>query len=66
MTRAAHSMKSSSFSVGAARVGQLAFEIESKGHANSTDGCHALLVELEKQNATAAQRLRACMTPPPA
>ena len=27
MTRAAHSMKSSSFSVGAARVGQLAFEI---------------------------------------
>ena len=66
MTRAAHSMKSSSFSVGAARVGQLAFEIESKGHANSTDGCHALLVELEKQYATAAQRLRACMTPPPA
>ena len=66
MTRAAHSMKSSSFSVGAARVGELALEIESKGRANTTDGCHALLAELEKQYATAAKLLRACMTLPPA
>ena len=64
MTRSAHSMKSSSFSVGAKRVGELARDIEAKGRANSTDGCHALLAELEEQYAAADTQQRACMTPP--
>ena len=62
MTRSAHSMKSSSYSVGAKRVAELARDIEAKGRDNTTDGCHALLAELEKQYATADRLLRECMT----
>jgi signal transduction histidine kinase/CheY-like chemotaxis protein/HPt (histidine-containing phosphotransfer) domain-containing protein len=61
MTRAAHSMKSSSLTVGATRVGELAREIESLGRANTFDGCRALLVELERHSAEAEAWLKACM-----
>ena len=66
MTRAAHSMKSSSQTFGAMRVGELAREIEYLGRANTLDGCDALLAELEQQYAKAAKLLQACITAPAA
>ena len=64
MARAAHSLKSSSLSVGATDVGALAREIEAQGRAGSLDGCRALTAELEKQYAAAEKLLKACMTAP--
>ena len=66
MSRAAHSMKSSSQTFGAMRVGELAREIESIGRANTIIGCDVLLAELEQQYAKAAKLLQACMTAPAA
>jgi HPt (histidine-containing phosphotransfer) domain-containing protein len=62
MTHAAHSMKSSSLTLGAKRVGDLAAEMESNGRANRMDGCHALLADLEKYYAKAEQLLKACIS----
>ena len=66
MSRAAQSMKSSSQTFGAMRVGELAREIESIGRANTIIGCDVLLAELEQQYAKAAKLLQACMTAPAA
>ena len=62
MTRAAHSLISSSFSVGAMRVGERARDIEAIGRANTIAGCHALLADTELQFTKAKKLLAACMT----
>ncbi len=66
MTRTAHSMKSSSFSVGAKHIGELARDIESRGRANSTDGCHVLIAKMEQDYVQTEQLLKACLTAPAA
>ena len=64
MTRTAHSMKSSSFSVGAKQIGELARDIEAQGRANAIDGCHMLIAKIEKDYVQTEQLLRACLTAP--
>jgi CheY-like chemotaxis protein len=64
MTNEAHSIKSSSYTVGAMRVGGLAAEIEAKGRANTIDGCHALVADLANQYAQDEKLLHACMAAP--
>jgi two-component system, sensor histidine kinase and response regulator len=66
MMRAAHSMKSTSQTLGAVRVGELAREIEAIGRAQTIEGCQAILAELERQFAHAAKMLQACMAAPAA
>ncbi|MBM3341340.1 MAG: response regulator [Betaproteobacteria bacterium] len=62
MTRAAHSMKSTSLSVGADAVAELAKQIETAGRGNNVGDCAQLLAALEQEYADAEKLLKACMT----
>ncbi len=57
--RAAHTLKSSSLSVGAKRVGELTRDIESKSREKTLDGCDALIAALDTQYADARMLLSA-------
>jgi HPt (histidine-containing phosphotransfer) domain-containing protein len=59
LTRHAHSLKSTSLSLGASRVGQIAREIELAGKSKATDGCQPLLMALGAEYAAAERLLRA-------
>jgi HPt (histidine-containing phosphotransfer) domain-containing protein len=59
MTRHAHSLKSSSLSVGASRVGEIAKDIEASGRKNSTDEIPALLMALSAEYSAAKTLLLA-------
>jgi HPt (histidine-containing phosphotransfer) domain-containing protein len=59
LTRHAHSLKSTSLSVGASRVGEIAHSIESGGRKNSVDDCPALLMALAAEFAAAKRALQA-------
>ena len=56
--RVAHSIKSSSANFGAARVVELARDLEMAGRANALDGAAALIVRLEEEYRQAAQALQ--------
>lgn len=64
MTRHAHSLKSSSMSVGASRVGEIASTIESGGRKNSVDDCPALVMALTAEYAAAKRLLQAELPAP--
>ena len=59
LTRHAHSLKSTSLSLGATRVSQIARDIELAGKSNATDGCQSLLMALGAEYAAAERLLRA-------
>jgi HPt (histidine-containing phosphotransfer) domain-containing protein len=59
LTRHAHSLKSTSLSLGASRVSQIARELELAGKSNATDGCQSLLMALGAEYAAAERLLRA-------
>jgi HPt (histidine-containing phosphotransfer) domain-containing protein len=59
LTRHAHSLKSTSLSLGASRVSQIARELELAGKNNATDGCQSLLMALGAEYSAAERLLRA-------
>lgn len=59
LTRHAHSLKSTSLSLGATRVSELAREIEVAGRDKAIDGCQVLLMALSAEYASAERLLRA-------
>ena len=64
LARHAHSLKSTSMSLGAAQVGALAREIELAGNNKELANCTALLDALTVECAAAEQLLRAEIAPP--
>lgn len=58
LARHAHSLKSTSASMGATRVSALAAEIEQTAKRNALDGCAMLLTALAAEHAVAEQLLR--------
>lgn len=57
LVRPAHTLKSTSLSLGGAHVAELARAIEERGRSGSLDGVPALLVELETAQADLASAL---------
>ena len=64
-TRHAHSLKSTSLSMGASRVGQIASDLEMAGKNNTLTGCPALIETLNAEYAVAAALLQAELAAPP-
>ena len=63
-TRHAHSLKSTSLSLGASRVGQIARDLEMAGKNNTIAGCPALIETLTAAYAAAAALLQAELATP--
>ena len=61
LTRHVHSLKSTSLSLGATRVANLAREIEMAGKSNVLDSCPALLMALNAEYAAAQRLLKAAL-----
>ena len=59
LTRNAHSLKSTSLSLGAIRVSEIAREMETAGRSKATGACPALLMALSAEYAVAEQLLKA-------
>ena len=59
LTRSAHSLKSTSLSLGVTRVSQIARDIELAGKSNSIANCSALLADLTAEYAGAEPLLQA-------
>lgn len=62
LARDAHSLKSSSLSVGASEVSKAAARLEAAGKAGSADACPELIRDLTAQFADAEKLLHAVMT----
>ena len=61
MGQAAHRLKSSCRTVGAAGMEELCRELESRGSEGSTEGCRALIERLQTAFEPTAGELRVCL-----